>query len=85
MELKNTLTKTTEPPLMVSDSLSTSDKPNLCNDFITMESDYTGQFCINYPVQCVFGHALSDSNLLDKVEPWKEVIQPSKNPMSVGH
>ena len=44
--------------------------------------DYTGRFCINYPIQCVLGHVLLDSDPLDEVGSWKEIVQSSRNPKS---
>ena len=57
---------------------------NLCNDFISKEPDYFDCFCINFPHNCVFEHVLLDSNPLNDVESWKEVVQPTKKPRSVG-
>ena len=50
------------------------DEPNLYNDFITKEIKYKDRFIINFPCHCVLGHVLSDSNPLDNLGPWKEVV-----------
>ena len=42
------------------------------------------RFRINFPRHCVLGLFLLDSNLLDDLGPWKEVVQPTKKPRSVG-
>ena len=60
------------------------DEPDLSNDYITMEPDYMDCFCINFPRHCVLGHVLSDSDPLDGLAPWKEVVRPTKKPRSVG-
>ena len=54
--LKTTSTKTTKTTPMVCESLPTSNNPDLYNNFVTVKSDYTGCFCINYPIQCVLGY-----------------------------
>ena len=59
------------------------DEPDLCNDYISMEQDKTDQFSISFPRHCVFGHVLSDTDPLDDVDSWKEVVRPSKKPRSV--
>ena len=48
-----------------------------------MEQDKTDRFTISFHRHCVFGHVLSDTHPLDKVDSWKEVIRPSKKPRSV--
>ena len=60
------------------------DEPDLYNDCITKEPDYKNRFYINFPCYCVLGHILSDSNPLDDLGPWKEVVRPTKKPRSVG-
>ena len=50
------------------------DEPDLCNDYITKEPDYMDRFHINFPRHCVLGHVLSDSNPLNNLGPWKEVV-----------
>ena len=59
------------------------DESNLCNDYISMEEDKTDRFSISFPRHCVFGHVLSDTDPLDVVDSWKEVVQPSKKLRSV--
>ena len=59
-------------------------EPDLYNDYITKESDYMDRFCINFPCHCVLGHVLLDSDSLNNLGPWKEVVQPTKKPRSVG-
>ena len=75
--------KTKTPPV-VRWPLLTSNKLNLCNDFISMEPDCIDCFCINFPQHCVLGHVLSDSDPLNDVDSWKEVVQPFRKPRSVG-
>ena len=41
-------------------------------------------FHINFPRHCVLGHVLFDSDPLDDLGPWKEVVRPTKKPRSVG-
>ena len=62
------LTKTIKPSNEGREYLLTSKYPELCHDFVTMTSDYTGRFCISYPIQCVLGHLLWDSDLHDQVD-----------------
>ena len=59
-------------------------EPDLCKDCISMEEDESDRFSISFSKNCVFGHVLSDTNPLDNMVPWKEVVQPSKKPRSVG-
>ena len=59
-------------------------KPDLCKDYISMEQDENDQFSISFPRNYVFGHVLSDTDPLDTVDSWKEVVRPSKKPRSVG-
>ena len=60
------------------------DEPNLYNDFITKEINLKDRFVINYPRHYVLGHVLSDSDPLDDLGPWHEVVRPTKKPRSVG-
>ena len=39
-----------------------------------MEQDKADRIFINFPRHCVFGHVLSDTNPLDDVDSWKEVV-----------
>ena len=48
-----------------------------------MEQDKADQFSISFPRHCVLGYVLSDTDPLDEVDSWKEVVQPSKKPRSV--
>ena len=57
--------------------------PNLCNNYISKEQDCVDQFSINFSRHCVLGHVLSDTDLLDEMDSWKEVVGPSKKPKSV--
>ena len=72
---KTILCGSTRPPYVVNDYLLTSDKLDLCNNFVNRVSDYIGRFCINYPIQCAFGLVSLGSDLLNKVTPWKKVVQ----------
>ena len=47
---------------------------NLCNGYISMEQDKADRFSISFPRHCVFGHVLSDTNPLNDVDSWKEVV-----------
>ena len=60
------------------------DEPNLYNDFITKDTSQPSRFIINFPRHCVLGHVLSDSDPLNDLGPWKEVVRPTKKPRSVG-
>ena len=60
------------------------DKPDLCKDYISMEQDDTDWFSISFPRHCAFRHDLSDTNPLDDVDSWKEVVRPSQKPRSVS-
>ena len=82
--LKSSQSNPLKPLPVVCESLPTSTNQDFCNDSVTMIPAYTGRFCINYPIQCVLGYVLLDSNLLDKVDLWKEIVQPSRNSRSVG-
>lgn len=70
--------------IKISKHICLYDEPNLYNDFITKEPDYMDHFRINFPRHCVLGHVLSDSDPLNNLGPWKEVVQPTKKPRSVG-
>ena len=48
-----------------------------------MEQDETDWFSISFPRHCVFGHILLDTNPLDDVDSWKEIVQLSKKPRSI--
>ena len=56
---------------------------DLYNNYISMEQRSTDRCSINFPRHCVLGHVLLDTNPLDEVDSWKEVVRPSKNPRSV--
>ena len=56
------------------------DEPDLYNDYITKEPDSVDRFYINCPRHCVLGHGLLDSDPLDNLGPWKEVVRPTKKP-----
>ena len=60
------------------------EETDLCNNFISKEPDYFDPISINFPRHRVFGHVHSDSDPLDDVDSWKEVVQQTKKPMSVG-
>ena len=60
------------------------DEPYLYNDFITKDTSQPSRFIINFPRHYVLGHVLSDSDPLDNVDSWKEVVQPTKKLRSVG-
>ena len=58
-------------------------KPDLCNNYILIEQGSIDRFSINFRRHCVLVHALLDTNPLDEVDSWKEVVQPTKKPRSV--
>ena len=60
------------------------EETNLCDDFIFKEPGYFDLFQINFSRHCVFGNVLSDSNPLDNVVLWREVVQPTRKPRSIG-
>ena len=51
--------KPSKLPTEVLEYLSAFNHPDLCHEFVTMTSDYTGRFCISYPIQCIIGHVFS--------------------------
>ena len=71
-------------PIDISQPFPPYEELDLCNDFISKEPDYIDCFCINFPRHCVLGHVPLDSDPLDKVGSWKEVVQLTKKPRSVG-
>ena len=71
-------------PIDVSQSFLPYEELDLCNDFISNELDYIDRFYINFPSHYVLKHVLSDSDPLDNVGSWKEVVQPTKQQRSVG-
>ena len=73
-----------QEPTNISQSFLPYDEPDLCNDYISKELGYTERFCINFSCHCVLKHVLSDTNPLDNVGSWKEIVQPTKKPRSVG-
>ena len=60
------------------------DEPDFYNDYITKEPDYMDCFHVNFPRHCVLGHVLLDSDLLNNLGSWKEVVRPTKLLRSVG-
>ena len=58
----------------VSQRILPYDEPDLYNGYITKEPDCMDRFCINFPRRCVLGHVLLDSDLLNDLGPWKEVL-----------
>ena len=59
------------------------DEPDLCKNYISKKQNNANQFSINFPRHCVLGHILSDTDPLDDVDSWKEVVRPSKKLRSV--
>ena len=68
----------------VSQHIWPYDEPDLYNNYLFKEPDYMDRFCINYPRHCVLEHVLTDSDPLNDLGSWKEVVQPTKKPRSVG-
>ena len=66
-----------------ADYVLSYNKPDLCNDCISKEQNNADRFSINFPRHCVLGHVLPDTDPLDDVDSWKEVVRPSKKPRSV--
>ena len=60
------------------------DEPDLCNDYILKDLDYTDRFCINFICCCVLGQIPLGIDLLDNVVLWKEVVRRTKKSRSVG-
>ena len=50
------------------------EEPNLCDNFISKETRCFDRFHLNFPQHCVFGHILLDSDSLNYVDSWKEVV-----------
>ena len=48
-----------------------------------MEQDDVDQLSISVPRHCVFRHVISDTDPLENVDSWKEVVRQSKKPRSV--
>ena len=59
------------------------DEPDLCNNYISKEQDSADRFFINFSRHCVLGHDLSDTDPLNEVDSWMEMVRPSKKPRSV--
>ena len=64
-----------QEPTNISQHFLAYNKPDLCNGYKSKEPDYDDRFCINFPCHCVLRHILLDTNLLDNVDSWKEVVQ----------
>ena len=60
------------------------DEPGLCNDYILKNPDYIVHFCNNFSFHCILEQVSLDTDLLNNVVLWKEVVQPTKKPRSVG-
>ena len=58
-------------------------RSNLCNNYISKKQGSPNQFSINFPRHYVLGHVLLDTNSLNEVDSWKEVVQPTKKPKNV--
>ena len=57
---------------------------DLCNGYILKDPDRIDNFSINFPCQCVLGRVTSDTDMLNNVVLWKEVVQQTKKPRSLG-
>ena len=62
----------------VSQHILPYDEPDLYNDYISKEPDYTDCFSINFPRHCVLRHVLLDSDPLVELGSWTEVVQSTK-------
>ena len=58
-------------------------EPNLYNDNILKDTDYIDYFGINFPYDCVLEPFPLDTNLLNNVVLWKEVMRQTKKIRSV--
>ena len=58
-------------------------EPYLCNDFILKDRDYIDCCCIKFACHCILEQVLLDTDLLNNVILWKEVVQPTKKLKSV--
>ena len=67
-----------QEPTDVKKGFMPYDEPDLCNDYILKDPEYIDHFCINFPYHCVLEQVPSDTNLLDNMVLWKEVIRPTK-------
>ena len=66
--------------IKVSQHILPYDELDLYNDYISKEPDYIDCFSINFPCQCVLGHVPLDSDVLDELGSWTEVVRPTKKP-----
>ena len=55
------------------------DEPNLCNDYIFMDPEFSDFYC-----HCFLNPVDSKTNLLDNVILTKIIVRPIKKPRSVG-
>ena len=54
-------------------------EPDLCNDYISKEQGSANRISINnFPRHCVLGHVLLDTDSLNEVDSWKEVVPPTQ-------
>ena len=60
------------------------DEPDLCNAYISKEPGSDDRFYIKFLYHCVLRHVLLDTDPLDNVDSWKEVIQPIRKLRSLG-
>ena len=61
-----------------------SNGSDLCKDYISIKQGEDNWFSISFSKNCVFGYVLLDTDPLNDVIPWKEVVRPSKKPRNVG-
>ena len=59
-------------------------EPDQCNDYISKDLSYIVCFCTNFPCHCVLGQVPLDTILFNTVVLRKKVVQPTKEPGSVG-
>ena len=60
------------------------DKPDLYNNYILKDPEYTDLFYIHFPCHCILNQIDSNTDLLDNVLLTKDVLQPTKKSRSVG-
>ena len=73
-----------QKPTYISQPFLLYNERDLCNDYISKGIGNNDRFCINFPCHCVLGHVLLDTDPIDDVGSWKEVVQPTKKPRSAG-
>ena len=63
-----------QEPIDVKQPFLPYDDPDLCNDYIFKDLGCIDRFCINFPFHYVLKQVPLNTNLLDNVVLWKEVV-----------